>query len=230
MAVLVRSTPAVLATLRRALIAAGVPVAVRGEDLPLAEQPAVADAAGGPALRPVRRPRSTEDVAERLLLGPIGGGDVVYLRRLRRALRALTAPRPSRCCSRRPCSIAPARELLPEHVAPAASCASPASLAAGRGRRRAGGSAEDVLWAMWRADRSGRALGSGASAAGGPGGAAADRDLDAVRRAVRRGGPLHRSAAAGRTLAEFLEHLAAQQIPGDALGRAGGADAEAVRS
>ena len=42
MAVLVRSTAAVLGTLRRALITAGVPVAVRGEDLPLAEQPAVA--------------------------------------------------------------------------------------------------------------------------------------------------------------------------------------------
>ncbi len=42
MAVLVRSTAGSLGTLRRALVTAGVPVGVRGEDLPLAEQPAVA--------------------------------------------------------------------------------------------------------------------------------------------------------------------------------------------
>jgi len=42
MAVLVRSTAASLGTLRRAMITAGVPVTVRGEDIPLAEQPAVA--------------------------------------------------------------------------------------------------------------------------------------------------------------------------------------------
>ncbi len=42
MAVIVRSTQTALPILRRALTAAGVPVSVRGEDLPLPEQPAVA--------------------------------------------------------------------------------------------------------------------------------------------------------------------------------------------
>ena len=52
-------------------------------------------------------------------------------------------------------------------------------LAAGRVALAADGTAEDVLWAMWQ--RSGLAAQwARASAAGGPTGAAADRDLDAV--------------------------------------------------
>ncbi|HVU92811.1 MAG TPA: ATP-dependent helicase, partial [Jatrophihabitans sp.] len=42
MAVLVRSTTATLPTLSRALVTAGVPVAVRGDEVPLVDQPAVA--------------------------------------------------------------------------------------------------------------------------------------------------------------------------------------------
>src|SRR5207248_5031909 len=65
---------------------AGVPVVVRGDDLPLAEQPAVAVLLE--VLRLALNPAAlTEDLAQRLLLGPIGGGDVVYLQRLRRILR-----------------------------------------------------------------------------------------------------------------------------------------------
>src|SRR6201999_3523213 len=86
MAVLVRSTTLTLGTLRRAMITAGVPVTVRGDDIPLAEQPAVAMLLSvlGCVLDPAAL---TEDLAEALLVGPLGGGDSLHLRRLRRLLR-----------------------------------------------------------------------------------------------------------------------------------------------
>ena len=88
MAVIVRSTQTALPILRRALTAAGVPVSVRGEDLPLPEQPAVAHLLT--ALRCVVLDEPIgEDVADALVLGPIGRGDPLVLRRLRRELRRL---------------------------------------------------------------------------------------------------------------------------------------------
>jgi superfamily I DNA/RNA helicase/RecB family exonuclease len=221
MAVLVRSTAAVLGALRRALITAGVPVTVRGEDLPLAEQPAVAVLLE--VLACVQSDTAlTEDVAERLLLGPIGGGDAVFLRRLRRALKALAAPD-------EPVLLAPAlldapgSALLPEHVRRPVQRVTDV-LAAGRAQP-ADATPEDVLWAVWEASGLSRRW-QQASAARGTAGAAADRDLDAVVQlfdaAARYTDRLPRE-----TLRGFTEHLAAQQIPGDSM--AGGADhAEAV--
>jgi superfamily I DNA/RNA helicase/RecB family exonuclease len=219
MAVLVRSTATVLATLRRALTTAGVPVAVRGEDLPLAEQPAVAMLLE--VLHCVLRPSALdEDAAERLLLGPIGGGDSVYLRRLRRVLRhldehALLAPAVQDLLG------APA---LPAHVrGPVLRVAR--VLDAGAAALGSGGTAEDVLWAIW--DATGLAgRWEAASRAGGGAGAAADRDLDAVVElfdtAARFTDRLPRAG-----VAEFAEHLAAQQIPGDSLS-AGAPEDQAV--
>jgi len=89
MAVLVRSTAAVLGTLRRALVGAGVPVAVRGDDLPLAEQPAVAMLLE--ILRCLLDPSTlTEDLAERMLTGPIARGDVVTTERHRAVIAERT--------------------------------------------------------------------------------------------------------------------------------------------
>ncbi|WP_460460610.1 UvrD-helicase domain-containing protein, partial [Angustibacter peucedani] len=91
MAVLVRGR-ARSSSLRRGLALAGVPVDVPLTELPVRDQPAVvplldafetglAIAAGSPdPLAP--------DVAESLLLSPLGGADTMALRRLRRALRA----------------------------------------------------------------------------------------------------------------------------------------------
>ena len=85
MAVIVRSTTTTLPILRRALTSAGVPVTVRGEDLPLPDQPAVAHLIM--ALRCVLDPGElTEPVAEQLLLGPIGHADPMLLRQLGREL------------------------------------------------------------------------------------------------------------------------------------------------
>src|SRR5690606_18667223 len=78
-----------------------------------------------------------------------------------------------------------------------------------------GATAEDVLWAVW--SRSGLSeRWSRAALAGGPGGPAADRDLDAVvalfdtvARFVDR--------LPGEGPAGFLEHLRGQQIPADTM-------------
>jgi superfamily I DNA/RNA helicase/RecB family exonuclease len=86
MAVLVRSAVRQLPGLPRALSSAGVPVAVAGDELPLADDPGT-----GPLLRLIGcalGPAAlTEDVAAELLTGPLGGTDALGLRRLRRLLR-----------------------------------------------------------------------------------------------------------------------------------------------
>ncbi len=221
MAVLVRSTAAVLGTLRRALITAGVPVAVRGEDLPLAEQPAVTVLLE--VLACVQSDAAlTEDVAERLLLGPIGRGDIVYLRRLRRVLKGLVAPD-------EPVLLAPAvldllgAQILPEHVRhPVLRVAN--VLAAGRAVP-SDATPEDVLWAVWEASGLSRRW-QQASAGGGAAGAAADRDLDAVVQLFD-AAARYTDRLPGETLRGFTDHVAAQQIPGDSL-TTGGEAPEAV--
>ncbi len=214
MAVLVRSTASSLAVLRRALVTAGVPVAVAGEDVPLAEQPAVAHLLT--ALRSVLRPdQLSDDVAEHLLLGPIGRADSLQLRRLRRELRRFAADGEPNAPILAPAvqdlagaAVLPARVGRPlERVARV--------LAAGHRARASGADAEAVLWAIWHASGL-AARWHSASQAGGPVGAAADRDLDSVielfEAAARFADRLPAASAA-----EFFEHLAAQQIPGDTL-------------
>ena len=222
MAVLVRSTTAALPTIRRALASAGVPVIARGDEIPLAEQPVVAALMHAvdcclAAHRTGNAPDAFgEGSAERLLLGPLGGADTVYLRRLRRVLRQLFAP------ADLPATLVPAlldpkgANVLPEHVRRPVQhiCA---VLAAGIDAIDAGGSPEDVLWAVWNATGLARRW-AVASQAGGAAGAAADRNLDAV---------LELFDAAARytdrlpheTVEGFARHLAAQQIPADTLGR-----------
>ena len=99
MAVLVRSG-AHLGRLQRALGAAGVPVEVAGDEVPLALEPSVRtllaalhaadDLRAGLAIDPA--------AAAALLTGPLGGLDAASLRRLGRALRRADPdhPRPSR--------------------------------------------------------------------------------------------------------------------------------------
>ncbi|MFE3192337.1 ATP-dependent helicase [Nocardia sp. NPDC059240] len=96
MAVIVRSVPLSLAPLRRALLAAGVPVRQPPADVPLARRRGAmwmllalrAVTAGDPTS--VRHPRPIEftaDDALDLLAGPLGGADQISLRRLRRGIR-----------------------------------------------------------------------------------------------------------------------------------------------
>jgi superfamily I DNA/RNA helicase/RecB family exonuclease len=221
MAVVVRTVLAI-GPLRRALTSAGVPVEVSADDLPLAAQPAVAPllaALSALLPRPGAEPGTLaldEAGAEALLASPLGGATVLDLRRLRRAVRVAQARRGVDADERgAPLATALADEALLEELAPA--LAGPARrvaavLAAGRVALARDGTAEDVLWAMWQ--RSGLAgRWARASAAGGAAGAGADRDLDAVVALF--------DAAAGfvdrlpsATVAAFVEHLSAQELPG----------------
>ncbi|MGZ4656562.1 MAG: ATP-dependent helicase [Blastococcus sp.] len=239
MAVVVRSSGA-LGPLRRALSSAGVPVAVSADDLPLAGQPAVAPLLSAlTALLPasVSGPEAEgpavgldEPAAEALLASPLGGATVLDLRRLRRAVRISFATRGIDAAERgAPLAAALTDEALleslPEHVSrPARRVA--AVLDAGRLALAKGGTAEDVLWEMWQ--RSGLAVRwARASATGGPSGAVADRDLDAVVALF--------DAAAGfvdrlpsADVRAFVAHLSAQELPGD-TGAARAVAGETVR-
>ena len=74
MAVLVRSGVRTIPVLRRSLVAAGVPVAVASDEVPLARDPAVAPLLL--ALRVAADPsRSTDDEARELLTVAAGAGD-----------------------------------------------------------------------------------------------------------------------------------------------------------
>jgi superfamily I DNA/RNA helicase/RecB family exonuclease len=91
MAVLVRSATRQLPPLQRALAAAGVPVSVAGDELPLAAEPGTSPLLTllGCGLRPGAL---DEETAVELLTGPLGGTDALGVRRLRRALRAAQEP------------------------------------------------------------------------------------------------------------------------------------------
>jgi superfamily I DNA/RNA helicase/RecB family exonuclease len=239
MAVVVRTAVA-LGPLRRALGSAGVPVAVSADDLPLAGQPAVAPLLSAlAALLPASGSGPEADgaavgldepAAEALLASPLGGATVLDLRRLRRAVRIALAKQGIDAAERgAPLATALTHEALleslPEHISrPARRVA--AVLDAGRLALAQDGTAEDVLWAMWQ--RSGLATRwARASAAGGPSGAVADRDLDAVVALF--------DAAAGfvdrlpsADVRAFVAHLSAQELPGDS-GAARAAAGETVR-
>ncbi len=174
MAVLVRSLGPAADSLRRGLVAAGVPVGqtVRG---PLADEPVVGQLLE--FLRCVADPAAVQpEAAETLLLGPVGRADPLQVLRMRRHLRRAPAG---------PLSLADlvtepgALALVPEAVrAPVERVR--AVVEAGIGATELPGcSAEDVLWAVWQASGLSSRLNS-RSVAGGPDGARADRALDAV--------------------------------------------------
>ncbi len=231
MAVIVRGQGRT-ATLRRVLMASGVPVGAGGTDLPVRDEVAVR-----PLLALLRlvldlaRGDATEvdpQVAVDTLLSPLGGADAVALRRLRRTLRQAELATGGTSTSDELLADALVHEgrlagvgaegLSARRVARIVA----AGVAAASVRRddgvvrwAPGVTAESVLWAMWSA--SGLATPwREAALAGGPGGARADRDLDAV-------GALFDAAAkfvdrlpqSGPE--QFLAHIASQDIPGDTL-------------
>ena len=88
-------------------------------------------------------------------------------------------------------------------------------LATARDAISKGGSAEDVLWAIW--DASGLAAEwQQVSAAGGPAGTAADRDLDAVLALFDKAGHFADSMPPGAP-GLFADSLSGQEIAGDTL-------------
>jgi superfamily I DNA/RNA helicase/RecB family exonuclease len=228
MAVLVRSTARSLPVLRRAMAAAGVPVAVSGDEVPLTQEPAVRPLLT--LLACATRPETlTEEVAEELVTSPLGGADVMALRRLRQALRrhelAFGGGRASG-----PLLVEALED--PAVLVPLDGHATrPAAQVAGllaRAREALalpGATAESVLWEVW--SHTGLAARwARSSAEGGHAGSAADRDLDAVVALFDTAARFcDRLPAAGPEV--FLDHLLGQQIPGDDTS-ARTADAEAV--
>jgi superfamily I DNA/RNA helicase/RecB family exonuclease len=235
MAVLVRSASRQVPVLRRALAAAGVPVMIAGDELPLSYEPGTRPLLTllDCALRPGAL---TEETAAELLTGPLGGTDALGLRRLRRALRAA-----AEAAGERPAdeplaaALADPRELTlagwPSAEASEAARDDPGgSLSPGNpvtaarrvaalldlaARTARDASAHEVLWAVW--DASGLAASwQQVSAAGGSRGAAADADLDAVvalfDAAARFTARLPRGSAR-----LFLDSLKGQEIAGDTL-------------
>ena len=218
MAVMVKSTALRLASLRRALHQAGVPTETLADDLPLATQPAVAPLLL--ALRCALDPsKLDEEAAVALLHSPIGGADPLAERRLRQELRALAAAAGDR---------RPSGDLLVEALIQPAELAAvrrrwsgPAYAVAGaldavrRTAATPGATIEDVLWALWRATGLAERW-AAESARGGPRGATADRDLDAVV-------ALFETAARfvdrlpGARAEVFLDHVLGQELPGDSL-------------
>ncbi|MEQ3551489.1 ATP-dependent DNA helicase [Pseudonocardia nematodicida] len=252
MAVLSRSARRTLPALRRALAAAGVPIAAPPDEVPLPRQPAVVPLLL--VLRAATRPSSIDaDLAGSLLTSPLGGGDPMRMRRLRRGLLRLHAagsaggPRidtaaghdvrvhpddenpeygeaDPAAASSDPLLVEMLREAVDGRPDPLA-VLSPAEGAPMRDVGRlldtaarsitAGDSVEDTLWKVWRRTGLARRW-SEASGRGGPGGAAADRDLDAVL-ALFDAAARYTDRLPGANAAGFLEYLADQQLPGETL-------------
>ncbi|MDT7579048.1 MAG: hypothetical protein QOK35_312 [Pseudonocardiales bacterium] len=260
MAVLSRSARRTLPTLRRALLAAGVPIVAPPDELPTARQPAVLPLLM--VLRYAARPGEIDaDAATALLTSPLGSADPMRMRRLRRGLlRQHAAGRPDPQEAGPASEAAPAAEqgagpddavdeerlgsdpLLVEALRAAARghpdplAALPAHetaplrrvgqlLAAAGTAIRDGESAEQVLWWIWQAAGLEQRW-TAASALGGPIGAAADRDLDAVL-ALFDAAARHADRLPGAGVAAFVEYLADQQLPGGTLA-ARAPDADAV--
>lgn len=229
MAVIVRGS-ARQSTLRRVLAARGVPVLGDAHRVPVRDEPSarpllhllslVVDLARG-RLEAV----PATDVVD-LLASPLIGADTVAVRRLRRVLRReeLAAE-----------GIRTSDELLGELVLDAdrlvhlgddagplyrlarvleAGLAAAVTSSDGPGWAK-GVSAEDVLWQLWQA--AGVADGWRATAlAGGPGGARADRALDAVV-ALFDAAAAHQDALPASGPDAFLDAVAGQAVAADSL-------------
>ncbi len=241
MAVLVRSGRASIPGLRRALIAADIPVEVAADDTPLVREPSVQpllaalDAVVNWDNDDPTDPAYVDALtAQGLLTSPLAGLDAADVRTLGRRLRV------------REIAAAEAEERTPRASPDLLRDAVMAGLAGGsdataaerkaadlsamlsrcRAHLEAGASVEDLLWLLWSGtswpDRLRAAIDRGGAAA-----RTAHRDLDAVC-------ALFDAAARaedqrGHTSAEsFLATLAAQQIPADTLAERGVRD-DAVR-
>ncbi|WP_253777039.1 ATP-dependent helicase [Goodfellowiella coeruleoviolacea] len=217
MAVLVRSTANTLPVLRRAMLAAGVPVAVPADELPLAQQAAVRPLLA--ILRCAAEPEALdEDTAAMLLASPFGGADPLALRRLRRGLRRLElAAGGDRASGDLLVEVLTSVDVLAAledaEAEPARRIAG--LLAVARQALAEGLGVEMVLWRVWQASgleprwvaQAGR---------GGVGGAQADRDLDSVV-ALFDAAAKYADRLPGAGVTEFADYLAAQDIVGDTL-------------
>lgn len=217
MAVVVRSTGLSLPVLRRALLAAGVPIALPVDDLPLAQRNAVRPLLT--LLRCAARPQALDaDAAAELLASSLGGADPLALRRLRRGLRRLElAAGGSRASG----------ELLVEVLQDGDRLAALEDSAAAPARRlaallrtaadsvAAGHTVEETLWRVWKASGLEKRWVSQSERHGAVG-VQADRDLDAVV-SLFDAAAQYVDRLPGADVASFADYLTSQQIAGSSL-------------
>jgi superfamily I DNA/RNA helicase/RecB family exonuclease len=240
MAVLVRSGRISIPPLRRALGAAGVPVEVARDDLPLVQDPSVL-----PLLDALRAAIHLDDDdeesadfvgharAESLLLGPLGGLDAGAVRRLSRLLRVREKDA-ARAEGRLPLT---SKELVRRAVVRdgflddlrgdevAGARALHTLVRSTADALATGGTAEEALWHLWSATDWPARLRRSVEYGGGSA-RRAHRDLDSVgalfdmaaREAEKRDVAAVSGAAGVR---DFLSRLVAQQIPADTLAEQG---------
>lgn len=211
MAVVVRSVPRGAAGLPRALTTAGVPVALPPPGGGLADQPAVA------ALVTVLAATVsglTGDAALALLTGPIGRVDPVSLRSLRRVLRR-SAGDPSGGFAELLVAALTGEPPVGLPVALARPLDRLRAVLAGAARSAADG--QDPRYTLWQAwHHSGlQRRWLTVSERGGPAGAQAGRDLDAVT-ALFDVTEQYVSRTGGASLRGLLDHVTALQLPAGA--------------
>ncbi|CAM4089519.1 ATP-dependent helicase [Kibdelosporangium persicum] len=217
MAVVVRSATRSIPVLYRALAAAGVPVAIPTDEVPLAQQPAVRPFLA--LLECAADPNALDaEMAAMLLSSPLGGADPMALRRLRRGLRRLElAAEGDRSSDELLVEALNSNDRLAAlddaEAAPLRRVG--ALLAEARKAIAEGAGVEQVLWGVWQGSGLERRWVAQAER-GGTSGAQADRDLDAIV------GLFHAAAKyadrlPGAGVGRFAEYLGAQQIAGDSL-------------
>jgi superfamily I DNA/RNA helicase/RecB family exonuclease len=225
MAVLVRSGVRSIPVLRRAFGSAGVPVAVAADEVPVAQDPTIQPLLAALRLAEAPLPEDGQpdtrvewldpNLAEVLLLSPLGRAAPRRLRALGRALRAreraegAAYPRPSAVLIR-DAVLDPRLVLeLPDRITEPVE-----RMARLLVRARAAletGTPEDALWALWDGSGWGRRL-EAVAARGGLVGQRADRDLDAALALFQAAARLEeRRPKAGASA--LLEELDAQVIP-----------------
>ena len=234
MAVLVRSGRQTIPPLRRSLGAAGVPVEVASDELPLVRDPAALPLID--ALRVVLNldnedPDHVDHIdaarAEALLTGPLGGLDVGDVRRLARQLRQREKdaahreqrlPVHSRELVRRSVLDATALEgLTGPEVLRARAVAD--LVRATRDQLDAGATAEELLWTLWSGTTWPRRLRQRVEHGGGTA-RRAHRDLDSIC-ALFDAASRAEQTRDHLGVREFLATLVAQQIPADTLAERG---------
>ena len=223
-AVLVRAGHA-MGPVQRALVAAGVPVRVAGDEVPLRDEPAVAAVIA--AAEVVARPsRLDESRAEELLLGPLVGLDPSDLRRLGRLLRqaereagADAGIRPRPAASLVAHAVSDPRALLEidetrarEGVAAVRRLA--AMLESAGDVAQEGGSPHEVLATLLEGTRWPQRL-RAAALAGGAGARRAHRDLDALVALVDLASRQERRRRGRPGLETFLGEVGAIEVPGE---------------
>ncbi len=217
MAVLVRSGVRSIPVLRRALVAAGVPVSVASDEVPLARDPALAPLLGALEVASRGWDALTPDLARVLLLSPLGGADPECPAGARPpAARA-------RAGGRRAARPAASTVLVRDAVVDGAPWSRSRTGWSSRHAGCRGCSARRRTWCargrlptkcsglLWDGSGWARRLGAAATASGAAG-RAADRDLDAVVGLFEAATRLEdRQPRAG--VSALLEEVAAQEIP-----------------